>query len=72
MSHEANNAAMRRYAAIRALSQAAKLIDLSVGVFAADDDNALSLALSSVRGVAERNRDDAPVSRAALPGDPAF
>jgi hypothetical protein len=73
MSHEANNDAMRQYAAKDGLTRAAKLIELSMGIFPSVDDQKLLTALLNVRDVvAYHSKSDPKPVRDPIPGDVGF
>jgi hypothetical protein len=72
-SHEANNSAMREYAAKDGLTRAAKLIELSMGIFPSVDDQKLLLALLNIRDVvAYHSKSDPKPVRDPIPGDVRF
>jgi hypothetical protein len=73
MSHAENNAAMRQYAAKDGLTRAAKLIELSMGIFPSVDDQKLLTALLNVRDVvAYHSKSEAKPARDPIPGDVRF
>jgi hypothetical protein len=70
--HDEANDAMRHYAATDGLTRAAKLIELSMGIFPSVDDQKLLTALLNVRDVVAYHSKSAKPARGHLPGDVRF